>query len=483
MKTLIKKEYKNLLLIITLLFLIHLPLMTKNIISADILLNNYFYKGYSWEISLGRFGLYIIGILKSFITVPHIDLLISYVFISISTILLIDLFNIKDKIKKILLILIIVLSPITSSTLLFNYCSIGYTFAFLGSVSSIYIFYKETNKYLKYIIPIILIVLSLSMYQAYLSLIVTLFVIYNLKLILDKKENYKELFKYLILLIIGILFYFISMKLSQLVFHIDMSSYSNANEIGINTILTIPNKIIDTYKLTYRFFFTNSIIKNTYLHNNIINLLILITIIISIIVNLFRNNISNKNKIITILIILTLPIYLNSIIFVISGTKLQLLMSSSYLLIYLLLIYLIPKNNIKYLNIILIILLLRNNLIQVQSTYLTLENTFNRYNLVIDSAIRENINNSNTKYVVIGKDKVKSTNISKQNYGFISDDSILWKEYNLRKLGFTRFCEEYYGLNINYLSEDKALELENNRTNKLIENRDDITIINLDYLK
>lgn len=483
MKTLIKKEYKYLLLIITLLFLIHLPLMTKNIISADILLNNYFYKGYSWEISLGRFGLYIIGILKSFITVPHIDLLISYIFISISTILLMDLFNIKDKIKRILLILIIVLSPITSSTLLFNYCSIGYTFAFLGSVSSIYIFYKEKNKYLKYIIPIILIVLSLSMYQAYLSLIVTLFVIYNLKLILNKKENYKESFKYLILLIIGILFYFISMKLSQLVFHIDMSSYSNANEIGINTILTIPTKIIDTYKLTYSFFFTNSIIKNTYLHNNIINLLILITIIITIIVNLFKNNISNKNKIITTLIILTLPIYLNSIIFVISDTKLQLLMSSSYLLIYLLLIYLIPKNSIKYLNIVLIILLLRNNLIQVQSTYLTLENTFNRYNLVIDYAIKENINNPNTRYVVIGKEKIKSTNISKQNYGFISDDSIFWKEYNLRKLGFTRFCEEYYGLNINYLDEDKALELENNKTDKLIENRDDITIINLDYLK
>lgn len=483
MKTLIKKEYKYLLLIITLLFLIHLPLMTKNIISADILLNNYFYKGYSWEISLGRFGLYIIGILKSFITVPHIDLLISYIFISISTILLMDLFNIKDKIKRILLILIIVLSPITSSTLLFNYCSIGYTFAFLGSVSSIYIFYKEKNKYLKYIIPIILIVLSLSMYQAYLSLIVTLFVIYNLKLILNKKENYKESFKYLILLIIGILFYFISMKLSQLVFHIDMSSYSNANEIGINTILTIPNKIIDTYKLTYSFFFTNSIIKNTYLHNNIINLLILITIIITIIVNLFKNNISNKNKIITILIILTLPIYLNSIIFVISDTKLQLLMSSSYLLIYLLLIYLIPKNSIKYLNIVLIILLLRNNLIQVQSTYLTLENTFNRYNLIIDSAIKENINDPNTKYVVIGKEKIKSTNISKQNYGFISDDSIFWEEYNLRKLGFTRFCEEYYGLNINYLDEDKALELENNKTDKLIENKENIVIINLDYLK
>ena len=29
-------------------FLVHLPLITKNIISADILLNNYYYKGYSW---------------------------------------------------------------------------------------------------------------------------------------------------------------------------------------------------------------------------------------------------------------------------------------------------------------------------------------------------------------------------------------------------------------------------------------------------
>ena len=122
------------------------------------------------------------------------------------------------------------------------------------------------------------------------------------------------------------------------------------------------------------------------------------------------------------------------------------------------------------------------NIITIKRTNNYNDKTLTKY-ITSATSIRENINNSNTKYVVIGKDKVKSTNISKQNYGFISDDSIFWKEYNLRKLGFTRFCEEYYGLNINYLSEDKALVLENNRTNKLIENRDDITIINLDYLK
>ena len=37
--------------------LIHLSLFTKDILTADVLLNANYYDGYSWEISLGRFGL------------------------------------------------------------------------------------------------------------------------------------------------------------------------------------------------------------------------------------------------------------------------------------------------------------------------------------------------------------------------------------------------------------------------------------------
>lgn len=111
--------------------------MTKNILSADILLNNVFYNGYSWEISLGRFGLYVVGLLKCFLTIPHIDILISYFIISISLVILFDLFSFRKKEDIILYILIICLNPITSATLLFDYCSIGYTLAFLCSILSI----------------------------------------------------------------------------------------------------------------------------------------------------------------------------------------------------------------------------------------------------------------------------------------------------------------------------------------------------------
>lgn len=484
MKSLINK--RNLLIILItfiLLFLTHLPLMTKNILSADILLNNGFYNGYSWEISLGRFGLYVIGLLKCFLTIPHIDILISYFIISISLVILFYLFSFRKKEDIILYILIICLNPITSATLLFNYCSIGYTLAFLCSILSVYIYYKEENKIKKYLFSLILIVVALSMYQAYLSVIVTTFIIYNIKLLLEKKENFKLSLKYILTLLIGVLLYFIIMKISLLVFHVNMSNYSGADKIGLQTLLSIPKKIGLSYKLFYEYYFTDEIVKNIYIKNNILNIFLLILLIIGVVFKIFKNNLSQKEKILTLLLVLALPIFLNSIIFTINDTKLQLLMSASYLLVPLLLITTIPENKMKYLSIIVIILFLRNNLIQTQATYLSLENTFNKYNTVITSAIKENINYQNYKFALIGSTK-NETEINKLNYGFISDDAIFWEEYNLKKLGFERFCYEYYGLNLTFVSEedyDKIKQREN-KNQEIIYTYDDIIVIDLSYL-
>ena len=114
--------------------------------------------------------------MKRFLT-----LFLSLILIAISSVELIDLFKIKNKLLQILTCLIIVVCPNISSTLLFNYCSLPYSIAFFGSITSIYILLKEKNKYLKTLIPIILLVTSLSMYQAYLPVSITLLVLYNIK--------------------------------------------------------------------------------------------------------------------------------------------------------------------------------------------------------------------------------------------------------------------------------------------------------------
>ena len=468
-----------------LLFLFHLPLMTKNIITADVLLNNNYYNGYSWELSLGRFGLYGLGLLKSFISIPHLELILSFLLIAMNTYLLIDLFKIEKKEAKCLTILLMVLSPITSSILLFHYCSVGYSLAFLLSTITIYSFDKVNNKYLKYLISLFCTTISLSMYQAYFSYIITLFFLYHLKQLLEKKLNFKDGLKQLLIILGGTILYFILMKASQWFFHIDMANYSNANQIGIKTLLSFPYKIIDSYKLFYKFFFTNEIMKNTFFYNHIIHLLFIILWIITIIKKLIQGK-YNKIEIITsIIMILGLPIFLNSVIFVISDTKLQLLMSVSYLLLPIFYFSMIDNKIIKYSTLFLFLILFRNYTIQVQSTYLTLEHTYNTYHTIINSAINKNINQLDKDFVVIGKMNNNNDNkqIKDSNYGYISDEELFWDEYNLRKLGFERFTSEYLGLQLNFADESSYNQILNHIKNELIYEENNIIVINLNQYK
>lgn len=484
MKKFLKKD--NLLwlgIVFFILVIVHFPLLTKNIIGADILLNNYYYEGYSWELSLGRFGLLLVGFIKGFLSVPYMDLFISFLLIGMSILLIIDLFEIKKNITKILCIILFSLSPIVSATLLFHYCAIGYFLAFFTGIFSIYIFYKAKNKYLKYMVSLLAIIVSLSMYQAYFSLIITFFVIYNLYLILNNKINYKEAFKYLLIFILGVILYFIMMKLTLVIFNINMANYSNANKIGIDTIFKFPSKFVESYILFYKFFFTDKIVKNTYLYNHIINLLLLIILLVNLTLIVYKNKVSIPNIIMGILIIVLLPVFLNSVIFVINDAKLQLLMSTSYLFIFLLMIILNEYEfKIKYLTLFLLIILFRNYLIQDQASYMSLENSFNKYKTIIDSSILKNVNNLDKKFVIIGKINDKKDNslakIYDLNYGYICDDNIFWDEYNLRKLAFLRFVYEYYGLEINFALEDEYnYILDNRNTDDILYSINDINVI------
>ena len=461
-----------------LLFLVHLPLFIKPIFTADVLLNNSFYNGYSWEISLGRFGLYVLGILKNYTSVPSVELILSFLLLIGTSYLLIRLFDIKDKLPKIFIIIFMVLSPIVSATLLFHYCSVGYLLAFFLGVLSVTLYYEINNKYLKYILPIICIVISLSMYQAYLSLIVTTFMIYQIHLLLHKKIDYKQSGIYLLLLLLSVMIYFICMKLSLLVFHIDMASYSNANGIGISTLLHFPQKFVDSYQLFYEMYFTNRLMKNTFLGNHVLHGVLIIFFIITLIVNVIQSKISTKDKIVTIVLTLLIPVFLNSIIFVISDTKLQLLMSASYLVFFIFMISFSYEKHLKVLFYIVLLLLLRNYLIQDQTTYITLENTFKKYDTVLSSAISNHINDLDKEFIVIGDSKNNDSSITNRNYGYISDEGLFWDEYNLRKLGFVRFCKQIYGIDVKFGDEDTYNYYVNNPTSEVIQEDGNVMIVN-----
>ncbi len=470
-------RWENLLYLVMfiLLIFVHLPLLTKNILTADVILNNSFYNGYSWEISLGRFGLFFIGLLKGYVSNKILEIIISSILIVTITFLLIKLFDIKDKFGKACSIILMILSPIISSTLLFHYCSVPYFLAFLFSILSLYIYYNVKNKIIKYLIPICLIIISLSFYQAYFSVMVTVFFLYQIKLILDKKINYKNSFIYLLLLFISLIIYFICVKISLFVFHIDMASYSNASSIGLSTLLQIPNKIIDSYVLFYKMYFTNEFTKNTYLFNNIIYYFLFIIFIINYVYTLIKSKINNKEKILLVVLLLLIPVFLNSIIFIIPDSKLQLLMSASYLVF---MIFTFNFINIKYSKVlfyIFLIILFRNYFIQVEASYITLEDTYNTYKTIIGNGIKD----KEKTYIIVGNIGNTNTSITNNNYGYISDEGLFWDEYNLRKLGVERFCKQTYGYDIKFGDEDNYNYLVKDNNKQIIYEYNDNIVLNL----
>ena len=431
MKKLIKNNYHIIILSIISLLIIHFILLTKNITTADVLINDFYYNGYSWEISLGRFGLYFIGLINNFIVIKEINIFISMILISLIIVFIIDIFKINKLYKKILISLLIVSSPIISSYLVFYYCSVGYLLSVLLSIIGSYLLINNKNK----LLSILCFVISLSMYQASISIGISIIVLYSIKEVINKRIKIKDIIYKLFIIFISMIIYFIIMKLSLVIFNIDQASYSGANKIGFSSILDIFNNIKRTYISFYDYFFTNKILKNTYIYNNIINIFLFIILIIT------------------------------------PTDNYQLLMSSSYLLFIPFIISFDYDKYLKYIMIIISILLIRNYIIQDYSTYKSLENTFNKtYNLLSS-------NNDLDKDIMVIGDIKDISNINKYNYGFISDYSLFWDDYSNRRNGVIKFYKYYLGRDINYVSEDKYKELINKEYDNGINYLDDVVII------
>ena len=82
--------------------------------------------------------------------------------------------------------------------------------------------------------------------------------------------------------------------------------------------------------------------------------------------------------------------------------------------------------------------------------------------------------------MIIGDIDNSNDEIYRRNYGFISDESIFWEEYNLKSMAFKKYVYYYFGVNIEFVDIDTYNELKNNEYNDIINYEDNIIIINFD---
>lgn len=333
-----------------------------------------YYAG-AWEISLGRWFIVILNILRYGLVSPAHITFFSIFILAITSILIVDIFEIKNKVTAIITSACIVLAPFVYQTLLYEFTADAYFIALLLSVLTVF-FYKRKNK----ILSIISIVLLMAIYQSYINVVMFLGLsLIILNLIQDKQtidEAIKDFFIYYIVCFIGILLYYIVTLVILKITGIQLSDYSGASTNGIlNIIQNLPKGIFQSYYRTYSYFFNDLIINNSVYKREILYAIMYIFLLINVLLQ------KDKTKVLTILcFIIISPIMIAFSEVLIVNRNINILMSASLICPILLCAKFIEIQDthkmLKYGQIIVICIILYTYAIMGEATYTTLQQNY-----------------------------------------------------------------------------------------------------------
>ena len=451
-KNIFSKFDKNDLLIIIETFIVGLIncfyFIIGNGVSTDSISYSSFNAAGNWEVSLGRFLIKYVNLFRFQLVNKLIVVLICLFCIALAVMLLRRIFNIKNKLSLFLLTLIICVAPQFAETYMYDYCADAYLISFLFSVLTVYFLNKEGKK--NYIFAIICTIITCALYQAYLGVILGLLIV----LFIYKGTSIKEIIKKILIILVGVILYYICLKCVIKVRGIELNSYKGANNLGMNTILSIPKSILQCYKDFFDFFFTNNIINNAWYKRIFLYIIICLCTIIGMV---SKGKI--KNIIMTIILLALYPLFANIMNIVAAGTSINLITAVGILTIVLLPILLLEENvnNIfKWGITIGIIVLGWTFLLGNTFTYVYRNQTHDKYKIVMTDIYNKVTSlddySSDKEWMISSVIWTNDEDYDKTN-GFNTSSAITWDIYD--GLGQNEmFFKKYMGIDIKIVNKD-----------------------------
>ena len=203
-------------------------------------------------IFFGKFGgsqVYSISIVQFFYIV---------VFLSISLYLMVKLLGIKSLLSCVVLSGVFITSFFFTALFCYMFTSAAYMFGFLLSVFGVYLICNYKTRKIFWC-GIVSMIFSLSIYQAFFAVSLSLIIMFFIKETINKKNiTFKDFIKdslyYIGFCVIVVVLYFVLVKLFLSFRHSQLSSYQNVNNMGKLGIVTYLKSIFATY-----FYFWNPI--------------------------------------------------------------------------------------------------------------------------------------------------------------------------------------------------------------------------------
>lgn len=459
----------------------YIYLLTHNCLSHDGLYNGPIHISGGWEFDLGRPLLRVIDKIRNGLVSSSIIFALGIIFICITVILIKRIFKIEKKVPLILSAIFLVAFPTIADSSLYIYCFDSYCLAMLLSTFAVYMIIKK-----KYVCAIISIVCSLSLYQAYISMTITLLIIYHIYEVIENEINIKELVKNFIVILIGMIAYYVCLKMGMLVFHRTLADYKGANQLGLSTIMNIPKNIISCYKDFYNYLFEENIILNSFYKRNIYNIIIIFSFLCAMINILKKKKIQEKLLVLGLLSIMPISICIMNLIA--SGTNIIILTAIGFYPLYIFIINTIDKyksiNIVRNVGIVASFIICFTFLLADNGEFMSRQDVYNNFYqrtlLTLNRVSTLKDYNSEMKWMFSNTYTYSST-LNKYSLGFVSGQTETFGGF-IGIEGIKIFYNRYHGIDIELVDYDtykRIIETEEFKNMKVNTEKiiDDIIVI------
>lgn len=279
--TLIKRIPKNVKIAIVIAlvfaFLIHGFILTNDLPNHDDLGQTY--TNYKYYVTLGRWFNQVPAAISSSFSLPWLCGVLGFIYLSFSLGLIVHIWNIQSIFYVFLSSLIFVSFPSIFETIPYTNNFDAYSFGFLLACASVYLTIKY--KY-GFIGGIVLLCLSLAVYQVYFPVAAVLYVgllVIDFLKNTDQKLVIRKAIFYFLILAAAMALYLLSVKISLSITNSSLREYRGLETMGQIELLEIPNLIGRAYQAIIKFYVTDYYS----IHNHIVSKVFLLFLIMSVI--------------------------------------------------------------------------------------------------------------------------------------------------------------------------------------------------------
>lgn len=309
--------------------LIHSYVLTNNFLTWDSMWNLYSPQD---MLSSGRPFLTYVCAISSYFNLPWLNGILALFFLSISMVLLVEVFQLEHPVTIMLASAFVVAFPSTAEGFCYIFTIDGYMIALMLSVLA---FLLTDRKKWGFIPGGLLLGFSIGIYQGYLAVTVVLCLLMMMLYILEQKDLsfvFRKMGLYFTMGVIGYGFYLISLNVMLRLKQVTLSGYQGTDRVFVFSEL--PKGIIEAYR-NFLLFAVYGKVFGYNLFNIIATLVLVIGVVILVLFRLWK---LEKHKILKILLFMVfaalLPIGSNIIQLMSSATLFRLLMRIPWVLFF-----------------------------------------------------------------------------------------------------------------------------------------------------